>query len=409
MNKVLLTVLSLVTAIAFNVSAQDFQPGQAKVTATSLKARNIPSTGGVEVFSFNRGDVLDVIERSNAKSEVDGISDFWYKVKFTEKKTSKTGWVFGGYVSFELNMESGLRWKSVTPTSGMTIRNIAISEAGDVFIGTDGNIFTSTDNGRTWRKIVPQALGINIGKIKKVTIIKKDIYIAAGKTTEGGVWKSSNNGVAWSQSTTAQGLSSNDVNDVTIGPDNTIYAATANGVCTSNDNGATWKPLTEPALNMNVLTLMISSSGQIFAGTDNGLYTITDVKKTFGGMKKEWTLIGDKSPNMGKEIKSLAITADGDLYVGTTKGLNKCNISALDKWFGIGGTVVVNDILIESNSRISVATDNGLNISLDKGASWVTYKKENGLASNSVRKITLNKKRKVLWVISGNDAICYHE
>jgi photosystem II stability/assembly factor-like uncharacterized protein len=408
MKKTFLAALMMILCASM-INAQDFQPGQAKVTASALKVRNIPSTGGVEVFSFNRGDVFDVIERSTSKSTVDGIEDFWYKVKYTDKKTPATGWVFGGYVSFELNMESGLRWKAITPTGGLEISAIALGDNGDIFLGTDGNLFISSDNGKTWKKVVPQALGINIGKINKIAIIGKDIFIAAGRAISGGVWKSANNGVSWSQATKAQGLNSADVNDIILGADKKLYTATSEGICVSSDNGATWKPIPEPSLSMNILSLVAAPSGQLFAGTDNGVYTLTDVKKMFGGMKKDWVRVGEKSPNMGKEISAIAISPAGDIFVGTNRGLNKSSVASLDKWYGIGGTVSVNDILIEGTSRISVATDYGLNISLDQGASWVTYKQANGLASNIVRKITLNKKKKTLWVTSGTEAVCTHD
>ncbi|HEX8931537.1 MAG TPA: SH3 domain-containing protein, partial [Patescibacteria group bacterium] len=110
----------------------DFQKGQAKTTASKLIVRNIAAQGGTEIGTLSRGEIVDVIDRSPSTSQIDELTDYWYKIQFDDaKKKKQTGWVFGGYLTFELNMENGLRWKTVSPSGGQALKAIAVSDSGD--------------------------------------------------------------------------------------------------------------------------------------------------------------------------------------------------------------------------------------------------------------------------------------
>ena len=411
MKKIIIPVVfALIGGFAPLFAQSDFQPGQAKVTAAVLNVRNIASSGGEVVGSLKRGDVIDVIDRSKSMSTVDDISDYWYKATFTDGKDTKTGWVFGGYVSFELNMESGLRWKNLSPSKGQKLSAIAASESGDIYAGTEqGNVFVSSDRGKTWNKIVPQALGVSIGRINRILFSGKAVFVASKGGNRGGVWKSANGGSSWAQFTSSQGLLSNEVNDIIAAPDKSIYAATDKGISMSSDQGMTWSALNDDGLKGTPLSLAVTAEGVIVAGTTEGLFMVQNVKGLLGGAKTEWVRLGKKAPNMGPVVGTVAISGAGDMFAGTSKGLTRSVVSKSEAWAGVGGQTVVNDIVLEQSGRIIVATDNGLNISLDNGASWATYKKENGLASNRITKICVRKKDKVIWVISADEGVSFHE
>lgn len=397
-------ILSIFFAFAIS-SESSFQPGQIKVTAGSLIVRNIASQGGTEVTKVKRGDILDAIERSVNQSTIEEYTDYWYKIKLPK---NKTGWVFGAYVTFEVNLESGLKWKYLNPGTGNKFSGISITTTGDVLAGTEnGVIYLSSDKGKTWRKISPQVLGINLATINKIITDGKTIWIAGGGDSKGGVWKTSNNGGSWTQFTTSQGLPSNEVYDIAIAS-NVVYAATRSGIALTKDQGATWT-VAEGDLKQKIFSISISKDGKIFAGTDKGLFGFSEFKGVFGGTKKEWKKLGENSPNMGEQVYSIAVSPNGDIYAGSDKGLNKSNISKLETWTGIGGKTNVNSILADQSGKVIVATDNGLNISLDNGASWVTYKKENGLASNKVNQVSIHPADKAIWTVSGFEGISYHE
>lgn len=406
MKKTAAFILSVLLMLGVSLMAEDstFQPGQAKVTAGTLNVRNIASSGGTVIATLKRGDIVDVIEKSQHPSEIDGVSDYWYKITLPK---NKTGWVFGKFITFELNLESGLRWKSSTPDSSQKFTSIAISETGTIMVGTQsGNLFISTDNGKNWRKVLPQALGVSIGRINRIFMSTGAIWIAASGETAGGVWKSTNNGSSWAQYTTSQGLLSNDVFDV-VESGGILYAATKKGLCISRNSGMSFKA--DEDIESETNTLAVSANGVIVAGTSKGLFIYMDKKDPMKGTKRSWEEISTKTPNMGKKVYTVAVSPEGDIYVGTDKGLTKSSLSDIEEWFSIGGKVEVNSIVIDSNARVIVATNNGLNISLDKGASWVTYKKDNGLASNEIYRISVSQKTGVIWTISSNAGLSYHE
>ena len=92
MKKIAALVSSFLVVLVVSVMAEDsdFQPGQAKVTASVLNVRNIASSGGTVIASLKRGDVVDVIEKSQYPSEIDGVSDYWYKITLPK---NKSGWL----------------------------------------------------------------------------------------------------------------------------------------------------------------------------------------------------------------------------------------------------------------------------------------------------------------------------
>ncbi len=398
--------LSVLLMIAVSVVAEDttFEPGQAKVTASVLNVRNIASSGGTVIATLKRGDLIDVIEKSQHPSEIDGVSDYWYKIKLPK---NKTGWVFGQYISFELNLESGLRWKSSTPDSSQKFTSIAITDSGMIMVGSkSGNIFISNDNGKNWKKVLPQALGVSISSIRSIYVSKNVIWVAARGGEGGGLWKSTNNGSSWAQFTTSQGLLSNDVNDV-VESGGVLYVATAKGLCISKDSGQSYTA--DEDIENETNSLAVTSGGVIVAGTTDGLFIYMDKKDPVKGSNKKWIEIETKSANMGKNVFTVAVSSNNDIYAGTDKGLNKASLSKISDWYSIGGKVEVNSIIIDASSRVIVATNNGLNISLDQGASWVTYKKENGLASNEIYRVSVSPKTGIIWTISTNAGLSFHE
>ncbi|MDF3821542.1 SH3 domain-containing protein [Leptospira sp. 96542] len=388
-------------------SEPSFQPGPAKVTAGVLNVRNIAASGGDVLGNLKRGDVLEVTDRSNNQSTEEGVTDYWYKINLGKKKS---GWVFGGFISFEMNLEGGLRWKTLNPGGGQKFTGIVVSNSSDIVAATEsGNIHISSDKGKTWKKLVPQALGNNIGRINKLILIGKEIWVAASGEVGGGVWKTSNVGRSWAQFGTAQGLSSNNVYDLASAKDGSVIVATDKGMSQTKDGGATWTSnVNGEELDKRILSIAVSKDGKVFAGTTDGLFAFTEGAKLFGGTKFSWNRIGKGESNMGDSINSIGITTSGDVFVGTNLGVSKSNTNDLTKWAGIGGKSVVNAIYMDGN-RVIIGTDNGLNISTDNGMSWVTYKKENGLASNKINAIAVNPNDKIIWITSSADGLSYHD
>jgi hypothetical protein len=58
-----------------------------------LRIRNEPNLNSRQIGSLNLFDMVNIIERTSNKSTIDGIEDYWYKIRFNNIE----GYVFGGY------------------------------------------------------------------------------------------------------------------------------------------------------------------------------------------------------------------------------------------------------------------------------------------------------------------------
>jgi hypothetical protein len=95
-----------------------------------------------------------------------------------------------------------------------------------------------------------------------------------------GVYKSTNSGSVWSHLSLPLGANLQIRTlapfKATGSPATTVYAGSyGGGVYKSTDSGAIWSTCT-PLTNQNVLSLVTNSTGALYAGTENGVYTSTD-------------------------------------------------------------------------------------------------------------------------------------
>lgn len=378
-----------------------FEPAKVKVVVSSLNVRDLPSSGGDVVAILKRGEIVDAIEESKQVASIDGLEAHWYKVVLPKKKT---GWVFGGYISFELNLESGLRWQQSSPSQSERYTGIAVAADGVVYAGTQsGNIYISQSKTR-WKKITPQALGLSIGPITRLLIAGKTIYATSADPKRGGVWKTSNNGSSWTQYTNAQGLPSNEVYDIRQ-RDNELWVATSKGIAYSSLAADKWVMIggETPAPCVSVV---VSGKGLLYAGTRDGLYKLSSTSGVFTSGKLTWARVGQNTGNMGSVVHSLLIHGDV-LFVGTDKGL-VIGDSGAETLNAFGGETLVTHIATDEAGRIFVATQQGLNISSDRGKSWVTYKDEHGIRGNAVTQISTGKKQQI-WVSLDYSGLAYSE
>ena len=142
------------------------------------------------------------------------------------------------------------------------VDQIAINSMGHIFMVTENHGFhRSTDNGETCPEINDfyfLALDINS---------TDDIF--AGWF--GGVYRSTDNGDSWVQTSFTQGL----VLSIALNSkDDEIFAAGADyfdligGAFRSNDNGDNWTEIVSGLTSTNVLSIAVSPSGRLFAGVD---------------------------------------------------------------------------------------------------------------------------------------------
>ena len=405
MKKISAYVSSVLLILTISVIAQDsnFQPCKAKVTGATPNVRHIPSAGGNVIATLKTDDIVNIIEKSKNISEVDGVRDYWYKV---ELSNNKKGWVYGQFISLNPNSTLNLnnkaeikdiKWKGVVPAENQKFTSIEITESGKIIVGSEsGHLFFSNDEGQNFTAILPQALGTSIGRINNTLTVKDTIWIAASGNSNGGVWKSTNNGSTWLQITTSQGLISNDVNDLAE-VNGILYIATNKGLCSTKDNCKSFT--VEKNVDMKVNKIIVTADNTIIAGTSKGLYIGKDNKWLLGRNAKIWEIYRSKTHNMGNNVYTIAISPTNDIYIGTDKGMAKSSLQKLNRWESIGSKVDINYIITDQRGSLLAATNNGLNISHDKGKFWITYNEENGL-SNKIYRVLINPASGIIWTVS---------
>jgi hypothetical protein len=80
------------SAICWTQSSQ-----QAAVTGGGLRVRSRPNLQGQILFQMQRGDVVDVLERSDTPMQIGELQSHWYRVRHR----LGTGWTYGAYLTFD--------------------------------------------------------------------------------------------------------------------------------------------------------------------------------------------------------------------------------------------------------------------------------------------------------------------
>jgi ligand-binding sensor domain-containing protein len=144
-----------------------------------------------------------------------------------------------------------------------------------------------------------------------------------------------------------------------------IYVGAENGICVSNDFGATWTKANISVLDI-AYSILIRGS-EIFTGTPYGVFSSTD-----GGAN--WSVTNSGMPNV--TVRSLMDKGD-TVFAGTTGGVFRSTDNCAH-WteadFGIPDIFQTRDIraLAVCNGNIFAASTGGVFFSSDDGTSWTS-------------------------------------
>lgn len=218
-----------------------------------------------------------------------------------------------------VSTDAGVHWSARTAISAThALHVLTFDESGKrLYAATDQGLFVSSTAGQQWQLVegAPQA------DYPALTFDRAAPHTIYAGTVQQGVWRSVDGGVTW---TAAGKLPAGvAVNDLAYDSDrHRLWAATSAGVYRSDDQGTSWRALSEglPAQSAvnTILPASLSGGAQdvLYAGTTQGFYRSQDA-----GL--HWSL--GHTPLVSTSVYVLLAdfrsTNATSLYAGTDKGV----------------------------------------------------------------------------------------
>jgi type IV secretory pathway VirB2 component (pilin) len=232
----------------------------------------------------------------------------------------------------------------------------AIAASGDnIFAGTASKgVFLSSDNGSTW---AARNSGLSNTIVNAITVYRGNIF--AG--TNGGIFLSSNNDTSWTDS----GLK-NVIVMAIAACDSNIFAGTGgSGVFYSSDSGKSWTSINNGLTNLNIATLTLNGDS-IYTGTFDGGVFYSSNK---GG---NWSNIGLKTNSVfaialiGNQI--FAGTYNHGVYMSANNGVSW---TKLNNSFS---NLTVNCFAFSGSILFAGSYGKGVYYTLNNGIDWQPIK-----------------------------------
>ena len=298
-----------------------------------------------------------------------------------------------------------VHWQATNgPFGGTVITEMATHPDGDLFAGTEGGLFRSSDRGQIWSQIDTHFGSNAIRSI--VFTVDNDVLVG---TLGSGIYISPDKGNSWLQA----GLSGLSVTALATNASGDLFAGTSEGsIYRSTDHGVTWVIKRETLFPSEITALTAGPNGILLAGTHGGIfrsgsngdaweggngglstYTVTDIAYSgFGGffactdegdIYRSTSLgsIWSKTLSTTQTIRSLFVKPTGEILAGTVQGiirLSNAGIPVQDSYHV--GYVIVESITMDHQGAIYAGTFGGGVFRSDYGG-YVWTPKNTGLGS----------------------------
>lgn len=187
------------------------------------------------------------------------------------------------------------------------------TDPNTVFVGAPaGGVWKTTDNGLTWTQYLTGFTRLGVSSIVIHPTNPNTIYVATGDRDGGdvpgyGVWRSTDGGLNWAARNT--GMGNRTINELAMDPNNSniMIAASSNGrIYRTTDGGANWAQSASLGINPKDIAYHPTNSNIAYAsGTEFH-------KSTNGGVT--WTEITNGVPNGAQRI-ALAVSPDEPTWV----------------------------------------------------------------------------------------------
>lgn len=199
---------------------------------------------------------------SNGRGSEKAIGSQIWSIIVTNNGTLLAGDVDRGIF---ISVNNGISWAAASQglTNGKV--NSFCLNGTYIFVATNsaGGVFRSSDDGKTWSKA---SNGLSQFAIIDLEVIASKIFALSNQGT---IYFSNNDGVSWSQLTSAPSGANSISHSGTA-----ILIGTPNGAWRSQDSGTTWSPIS--AVSSSRVIDIDSSKDLVVVSTTEGTYLSTD-------------------------------------------------------------------------------------------------------------------------------------
>ena len=289
------------------------------------------------------------------------------------------------FLSMVILYPSLAQWSRSGDLDGRMVNEFLVKDSL-LFVGTDGGVFRSTDNGSTWTQ-----LNNGLTDTMIVALAAADTLIFAGSWVEG-VYQSSDNGLTWTRVT--QGMTDTFISDLLIsGPH--IFAGTEDGggIFRRLITGTTWAEITSGLFGHDgiVLSSFVNSTADttIYLGDDNSII----FRSTNKGIEWEHALPSFPEAGIGALI-TVPHNNSAFLLAGTYRGILRSAVTDtmwIQKNNGLMDTMVYSLTTASDDSggiTLFAGTENGgVYQSIDFGETWSSL--DSGFSTLRINALTI--------------------
>ena len=252
-----------------------------------------------------------------------------------------------------------LVWQRTNGPYKATVRALAITSQDELLAGTDGGLYRSSDNGATWKLESLAGLFWTHQEPQVNAILANPAGLLIVGEEYGGIVRSADDGASWTRSDFPY---ESHVRSLASTNSDVLYAGTyQDGMYRSTDLGLSWHKtsVTSPSVSC----LYVDPEGQIYGGADGAIIRSTD-----DGGRWEYASIqagSVRSIQMSPNGLLFAGAWGGGLFISTDKGTTwnarNQNIPRLD----------IDALAFDSTGNFYAGiTVTGLYRSVDEGLSW---------------------------------------
>lgn len=221
------------------------------------------------------------------------------------------------------------------------VRSVHVAENGDLLAGTEGGVFRSTNNGAAWTKFGTSTL------LTKALVDLPNGALLAG--TNLGVLKYAADGS--SVATMNTGLGSRLVNSLWAGTDGRTFIGTEDGLYRLDS--VTWVPMNVSSSVLKVIDIAVVGQTLALAARDSGVYLSTD-----NGQHWEHKRTGIENLS----VSAIVLTSQDQLYAATEQNGIFVTTTGSTQWTAAAGglnDLRIKDLTLGPGGYLYAVSDSG--------------------------------------------------